>query len=90
MEKELDIRCWTCHYSVLNLKEDETVECHKYAPRKLFGTGTGYEAGMWPILHFDDGCGEWVLENTWENNNPCTCEHPDSMFSVCHCGKVIV
>ena len=29
-------------------------------------------------------------EDVWEGRSVCTCEYPDTMFSVCHCGKVLL
>ena len=48
----------------------------------------GNQEGVWvqsekAILNFLD-------YESGEGLPPCTCEHPDSIYSICHCGKVIV
>lgn len=37
----------------------EYLECHRHAPRKLHGTGTGYDSEVWPQVERDDFCGEF-------------------------------
>ena len=38
---------------------DSKVECRRYAPRKIHGTGTGYDAELWPMVGMNDWCGEF-------------------------------
>jgi len=56
--------CGLCKYSVLleseTPSEEQQVECHRYAPQKLHGVGTGYEKDKWPVLEAGDFCGDFV------------------------------
>ena len=43
--------------------EDEDFgECHRYAPRQLCGSGTGFSNDKWPHLQKDDWCGEFQIK----------------------------
>lgn len=59
--------CYNCiyfYYEAERKSIDESLiatklECRRYAPRKLHGVGTGYEADKWPTIQPDDWCGEF-------------------------------
>ncbi len=50
------MKCKTCRYFVPRTNDEG--ECHRHAPRKIHGIGTGEEYVMWPILHENSYCGE--------------------------------
>jgi hypothetical protein len=53
--------CNNCRFCHVELTGDITVsiQCRRYAPRKLHGVGTGYESDRWPVIAPDDWCGEF-------------------------------
>ena len=51
-------RCRNCKY--WNSGLDVVGECRRYAPRKLYGTGTGYDSEQFPETQAGDWCGEFA------------------------------
>ena len=48
--------CKTCLYFVLRVSG--TGDCHRHAPRRTHGVGSGSDEKLWPTLNKEDGCGE--------------------------------
>jgi len=58
------MECKTCLFSkVDNVRDEDLVYpqlcCHRYAPRMILGTGTGFKEWEWPHVDPDNFCGEY-------------------------------
>ena len=53
------IYCIDCKFGN-PIKKDSVVECHRYAPRILHGSGAGGSDNKFPIMQRDDWCGEGI------------------------------
>jgi len=51
------MKCETCRWFVLGTNDEG--ECHRYAPRKTHGVGTGEVSTLWPMLSKNNGCGDY-------------------------------
>jgi len=64
------IKCRDCSYSHPkdpNQMRDKPLECRRYAPRMICGTGAGWSNWEWPEVAFEEGCGEGeLLEKVYE------------------------
>jgi len=56
--------CVNCAYS-LQINKVE-FQCRRYAPRRIHGVGMDNNNRRFPIVHFDDWCGEFVLGHQLE------------------------
>ena len=57
-EKEADC-CGNCFFERPGFRDGDPVfECHRNAPQKTHGVGTGYEEHRWPEVEYDKWCGE--------------------------------
>jgi hypothetical protein len=68
------MECRTCKFSKIdNIREEYSREvypemcCHRYAPRMIHGTGTGFSPWRFPQVSPDDFCGEYELDESKEN-----------------------
>jgi hypothetical protein len=57
-------RCEECHYMRLSEDADDSVECRRHAPSPLLVRHNSTHAWerrwvIFPIMHFDDWCGEF-------------------------------
>lgn len=57
------ICCMNCIYSEwLDGQEghlDSKMFCHRYAPQKIHGIGTGCDVDKWPLMGMKDWCGDF-------------------------------
>ena len=49
-------RCGRCKW---RRASGDTGECHRYAPKRTHGVGTGESSEMWPITTSESMCGDW-------------------------------
>ena len=63
------MNCLTCKYSQIdNVREEYSKEvyrelcCHRYAPRMIHGTGTGFSEWRFPHIDPKNFCGEFELK----------------------------
>lgn len=55
-------RCANCRYSNLTVDENDNkskLECRRYAPRILCGSGEGWSSQQYPFVRLEDWCGEY-------------------------------
>ena len=55
-ESKMSRTCQNCVYGQVSKKDKTKIECHFYAPQKVHGVGTGYDADMWPLMNYTDWC----------------------------------
>ena len=60
------MECRTCKFSKVDSVKDDRDNivypqlcCHRYAPRMIYGTGTGFKDWEYPHVDPDDFCGEY-------------------------------
>ena len=67
------MKCENCKYFHYEELKDEgfgdskILECRRYAPREICGTGTGYSNQKFPNIKKDDWCGEFEKKGEKEN-----------------------
>ena len=55
--------CQTCEYFFVGGSDTIPIlECRRYAPRMVCGTGTGFKDWKWPNVNHDEFCGEWSYQ----------------------------
>lgn len=54
-------KCHECFYFAIgmNMAEKQLLECRRYAPRVIHGSGTGWSDSKWPKVEKYDWCGEF-------------------------------
>ena len=57
----METNCQHCKWFYIETHEEgpADLECHRYAPRVIHGSGTGWSDTKWPSVNHDDYCGEW-------------------------------
>ncbi len=50
-------KCGSCFYSLAGAASGE---CHRNAPQRIHGVGTGSDNQKWPCVNDDDWCGEFT------------------------------
>lgn len=60
---------WGWHFAEdLGSDRDESKpmvgECRRHAPQPSTSSpASGHHATLWPEVHWDDGCGDWITRN---------------------------
>ncbi len=57
--------CPSCTFSTLNPNAPPSVvgECRRYAPK--FATEFGQATRIWPVVQYDDWCGEFIEDDKY-------------------------
>jgi hypothetical protein len=61
---EKDMKCEECKYFNVITEESTILECRRYAPKMLCGSGEGWSGQKWPHVYHDDWCGEFQPINS--------------------------
>jgi len=64
-------QCKDCKWFWVSEKDEfgtSTLECRRYAPRILHGSGAGWSDTKFPKINHDDWCGEW--RKKWIQSKP--------------------
>lgn len=52
--------CINCRFKGIDVVGGyKALTCHRYAPRMISGTGTGWNGQLWPVVATDTWCGEY-------------------------------